>query len=114
MRQSVSITGFSTEAFGQAIESITLIHAIFSRVFKDGILEHWQPSTFAEHPVIDTSNRYFASRHQNPSAKSLAFHHLVDPNGILTNIAVGDLIHTEENDVKHFEWYTNDDDNREK
>jgi len=114
MRQSVSITGFSTEAFEQAIESITLIHTIFSRVFKDGILEHWQPSTFGEHPVIDMSNHYFTSRCQNPSAKLLAFHHLVNSNSILTEIAVGDLIHTEENNVKHFEWYPNEEDSQEK
>jgi hypothetical protein len=59
------------------------------------------------------SNRYFTSRRQNPSAKSLPFYHLVDPNGLLADIAVGDLIHSEENDVKHFEWYL-DEENQEK
>ncbi|KIM79340.1 hypothetical protein PILCRDRAFT_90210 [Piloderma croceum F 1598] len=80
----------------------------------DGILEHWQPSTFTEHLVIDTSNRYLTSCCQNPSTKSLAFHHLVDPNGILADIAIGDLIHTKENDVKHFEWYPNKEEGQEK
>jgi hypothetical protein len=38
---------------------------------------------------------------------------LVDLNGLLVDIAVGDLIHSEENDVKHFEWYL-DEENQEK
>jgi len=72
------------------------------------------PWTLAVHPAIDTSNHYFTSHRQNPSAKSLAFHHLVNLNGILTKIAIGGLIHTKENDVKHFEWYPNEEDSQEK
>jgi hypothetical protein len=45
--------------------------------------------------------------------KSLPFYHLVDPNGLLADIAVGDLIHSKENNVKHFERYL-DEENQEK
>jgi len=66
-----------------------------------------------DHLVIDMSNSYFTSRHQNPSPKSLPFYNLVDLNGLLADIAAGDLMHSKENDVKHFEWYL-DEENQEK
>jgi hypothetical protein len=61
LQQFASITKFSTEAFGKAIEGIAQIYTIFSHVFKDRILKYWQPSTYMEHPVIDMSNHYFTS-----------------------------------------------------
>jgi hypothetical protein len=62
------------------------IHAIFSRMFKEGILDHWQPLIFAEYQAIDMANRYFTSQCQNPNAVPIEFRALVNPNRMLSDI----------------------------
>jgi hypothetical protein len=72
-------------------------------------LDHWQPSTFTEYQAIDMANCYFTSQRQNPNAVPIDFHTLVNPNRTLCNMATGDLVHCEENDVHYFELYINED-----
>ncbi|KIM91789.1 hypothetical protein PILCRDRAFT_57907, partial [Piloderma croceum F 1598] len=105
LHQVVSLIGLGTDKFKRTIEGTIQIHTIFSRIFKEGMLDHWQPSTFAEHQAIDMANRYFSSRCQHPNAVPIAFHTLVDANRTLSHMAIGDLVHCEENDVHYLELY---------
>ena len=103
LRQSVQLVGLGTETFQRAIDSIVFIHTMFSRLFKEGVLETWQPSAFGPALAIDTSNRYFSSGHQNAQALSIPFHEYVDPDGYLSGLAGGDLVHCDENQVRYYE-----------
>ena len=114
LRQAVSLTGLSTEKFEQSVDAFIQIHTMFARIFKDGVLDPWLLSAFEDHNAIDISNRYFTSRRQNPNAIQLPFHELVDPDRILVNMAVGDLVHSEENDVQFFELVSKDGDTQER
>jgi hypothetical protein len=105
----VSLIGLGTDRFKQAIKGIIQIHTIFSCTFKEGILDHWQPLTFTEYQAIDMANRYFTSQCQNPNAVPIEFHALVNPNRTFSDMAVGDLVHCEENDVHYLELYINED-----
>jgi len=73
------------------------------------MLDHWQPLLFAEYQAINMANHYFTSWCQNPNAVPIDFHTLVDPNRMLCDMAVGDLVHCEENDVHYLELYINKD-----
>jgi len=73
------------------------------------MLDHWQPLSITEYQAIDMANRYFTSRQQNPNAVPIDFHGLVNPNRTLCDMAVGDLVHCEENDVHYLELYINED-----
>ena len=99
------LTGLDTENFGRAIESIVLIHTVFSRRFKEGLLENWRPSVFGSGHALDVSNRYFTSHRLDTQAISVPFHKDVDPEGILSQIAGAELIHCEENRVLYYEFF---------
>ncbi|KIM83082.1 hypothetical protein PILCRDRAFT_26858, partial [Piloderma croceum F 1598] len=101
--QAVLLIGLGTDKFKQTIEGIIQIHTIFSCMFKEGMLDHWQPSMFVN--AIDMANQYFSSQCQHPNAVPIAFHTLVDPNRILSDMAIGDLVHCEENDMHYLELY---------
>jgi hypothetical protein len=103
LRQSVQLVGLGTDTFQRAIESIVHIHTMFSRQFKDGVLETWQPSAFGPAQAIDMSNHYFSSRRQNTQVSSIPFHEHVDPNGYLSELAGADLVHCDENQVQYYE-----------
>jgi hypothetical protein len=114
LRQAVSLTGLGTEKFERSIDAIIHIHTLFSRTFKDGLLDPWLLSAFKDHNAIDISNRYFTSRRQSPNAVQLPFHNLVDPDRILEGMVDGDIVHSEENDVQYFELDTKNGDTKEK
>jgi hypothetical protein len=114
LRQGVKLTGLDTETFGRAIDSIVLIHTIFSRQFKEGLWETWQPSAFGGGRAIDMSNRYFTSRRRDTQAASIPFHKDVDPEGILSEIAGADLIHCEENRVLYYEFFASEGEQNER
>src|SRR5882762_9311137 len=63
---SVTLTGLGTQSSSNASESIVLIHILFSHLFKEGMLDFWQPANTADHQLIDTSNRYFTSHRYTP------------------------------------------------
>ncbi|KIM84094.1 hypothetical protein PILCRDRAFT_68465, partial [Piloderma croceum F 1598] len=113
LRQAVSLTGLGTEKFEQSIDAIIHIHTIFSRTFKDGLLDPWLLSAFKDHNAIDISNRYFTSHRQSPNTVQLPFHKLVDPDRILEGMVDRDIVHSEENDVQYFELNTKNGDTRE-
>ena len=99
----MKLTGFDTEIFKQAIESIVFVHTMFSCQFKEGLFENWQPSTFGGGDAIDISNRYFTSRRLDSQALSIPIHKEIDPHGILLELAGDDLIHCVENQVLYYE-----------
>lgn len=109
LRQGVTLTGFGSASFNRAIDSIFLIHTLFGRALRDGMLEKWQPPRFGSHVAFDSSNRYFSSRRLNSSAVPVSFPELVDPKGILAALAGDDLIHCEENQVYYYEITDHDD-----
>lgn len=98
------LTGLDTEIFERAVESIVLIHTVFSRQFKEGLWENWRPSIFGSGQALDLSNRYFTSRRVDTQATSVPFRKDVDPEGILSQIAGVELIHCEENRVLYYEF----------
>jgi hypothetical protein len=76
---------------------------MFSRQFKEGLFENWQPSVFAGGHAIDVSNHYFTSRRRDSGAVSIPIHKEIDPHGILLELASDDLIHCAENQVLYYE-----------
>ncbi|KAH7903558.1 hypothetical protein BJ138DRAFT_1120258 [Hygrophoropsis aurantiaca] len=109
LKQAITLTGFGTSAFSQALDGADLAYYIFAHHFKEGTLLPWQHScsqSCLDYPSIDASNRYFLLRSQNPTSISHPFQPMVDPKSILTNLAKDELIHTEENGVYYFKVQT--------
>lgn len=103
MRQSVGLTGLGLDMFRRANENIAVIHTLFSRAVKEGVLEPRPPESYNDKEAINCSNRYFTSRYHNRSAVQIPFNNKVDPNGILAGLSNDHLVHDEENVVEFLE-----------
>jgi hypothetical protein len=102
MRQSVQFTGLSTPDFQTCIDNIRRIHAMYARNLPDGALENFVPSKYNHHDCIDTGNRYFTSRRDEPSGRSVLFSKAVDPRNILGSLTDGDFFHGIDNEVLYY------------
>lgn len=101
LRQSVTVTGLETETVTNAVKAGTAIRGLFDRWFPEGKLEHW-PST-DRIDELTASNRYFTPKDDAlPGERHLAFGKLIDPHGILEDMAKDGYLHTEDNEVKYF------------
>jgi len=95
-----------TEYFNKAMDSIMQIHELFNRQFKEDQLEPWQPSAYEDLYGIDTSNRYFSTRKDDPGSRAIPFLPLVDPKGTLAGLSssMTNFVHTQENQVQYYEY----------
>lgn len=94
--------------FKDATSNIALIHTLFERSVKEGVLEPLSFNSFKDTETINSSNRYFTSKYQNRDAVQFPFSNNVDPLGILTSLSSDHLVHDEENIVEFFQFQEGD------
>lgn len=87
---------------------------MFDRTLKERLLERWQPTLYGGHLALDMSNRYFSSRRLNGSATPIPFEEMVDPEGILADMARDNLVHCDENDVMYCKLVSEGDEEAER
>ncbi|TFK48422.1 hypothetical protein OE88DRAFT_1647017 [Heliocybe sulcata] len=102
LKQSVQLTGLSTETWESVTEGISIIHRHMSRSFKDGMMLPWMHSEYQGYTCMDIPCRYFtAQRHLDPSS-GIAFDKQVDPRGVLTRLQDDTWFHTADNVVNYY------------
>lgn len=99
--------GPNSEIFQQARNSIVRAQEMFSRHFKDGKLDLWEPTVLFDEVGITCSNRYFQHRGDTLPEDIVAFDDNVDPNHTLATAAADDFLHTIHNRVEYFERIEN-------
>jgi hypothetical protein len=103
LRQGVSLIGADSLGFESAVESITGIHAAFSRQFKEGQLNNWQPSSSWNQPGIVANNRYLTLAKDTMPHDIIPFSAIEDPKGILNKYVDDTYVHTSDNVVQYYE-----------
>ena len=109
LRQGVSITGMSSPTFEKAVGAVHEFYGKFDRHFPQGQLEDWSQATYKDHSALDISNRYLTPKRDAPTAESIPFSKVVDPHGILEEMAKTGYIHSEENEVHYYRCLTDGD-----
>ncbi|EPQ50468.1 hypothetical protein GLOTRDRAFT_50439, partial [Gloeophyllum trabeum ATCC 11539] len=102
LRQSIRLTGFSSQTFQRNVDAVQYLSRHVSRFFKEGIVSEWQPSNTDGHPTLEISNRYFSARKHNQADIDVPFSDLVDPEGILRKLSDDRWVHTDDNDVTYY------------
>jgi hypothetical protein len=77
------------------------IHLAFSNAFPPDVVEPWQPAYFRDFFVIDAHSQYFMKTYLVPDQDRFLFDQPTDPEGILTSMEDGELIHTADNHVDY-------------
>jgi hypothetical protein len=75
---------------------------MYNRSFPEGRLETFSRSEYNDHVSLDASNRYFTPKRDAKNMTHVPFDRLVDPQGILENMATAGYVHGEENIVRYF------------
>ncbi|KAM6489424.1 hypothetical protein JOM56_015141, partial [Amanita muscaria] len=98
LRQSISVTGLGTPYFEASMKGLSNIFVLFSQfVPADKLQTCSMMGKFGEHASLDTGNRYFTAKKDNPTERHIPFSADVDPNRILERAAKGRYIHSEHN-----------------
>jgi hypothetical protein len=66
------------------------------------MVNHWNPGTYLGYPCLNLSNQYLMLRQDAPDIIHIPFRPVVDPHGILEDMARSNYIHREENIVEYF------------
>jgi hypothetical protein len=104
LKQGVSITGLGLEDFQSQLDMVPDIAALFTRaIAEDKIQPNAIVGELEEFSTLNASNRYFTPRKDARTAKELAFHSDVDPNGNLSRLLGPMHMHIEENIVSYHE-----------
>ncbi|KAM6495330.1 hypothetical protein JOM56_009953 [Amanita muscaria] len=104
LRQSISLTGLGAPHFEASMKGLTNIFVLFSRfVPADKLQACSMMGKFGEHASMDSGNRYFTAKKDNPTERNIPFSTDVDPNRILERAAGSGYIHSEHNIVRYYE-----------
>lgn len=98
----MTITGLGSPTFEEAVRSAYGFYERFQRQFADGKFETWETATYKGSYTLDLSNRYLTPKKDAPTAEHIPFSKVVDPHGILEDMAGKDYIHGEENEVQYY------------
>ena len=79
------------------------MQATFSRHFKDGMFDSWEPSFVFGEAGISACNRYFQHRGETLPDEVVPFGEHVDPNHMLEAAAEGSYCHTINNHAEYYE-----------
>jgi len=101
LRQSVTLTGLSTESFDRAASACEAIYAKMSAHFLVGSVNHWENTVYEGHAATDFNARYFTRCNDTPNEGNLTFGDGVDPDGVLGMLHGHDLIHGPDNQVAY-------------
>ena len=113
LRQAITLTGFGTPTFSNALAAAQLLYDCFDHQFPEGTLEGWSSSqaNVGDTECIDISNRYLTPQKDVQGQENMLFLKGVDPRNILQNMTRGDgsctYVHTEDNQVHFFTAYRN-------
>ena len=98
----MAITGLGSPTFERAVESLTKVHAFYSRfVPEDKLQANSVIDLYKEFTSIELSNRYFSARKDAPNELHIPFTKELDPKGILTKAMGTQFICSEQNVVKY-------------
>jgi hypothetical protein len=111
LRQGITLTGFGSPIFEDAVKAAQEIYEIFQRQFSEGEVETWNNTVHAEHPGLDMSNRYFTPKRDARNMPHIPFSEAVDPRGILEDMTGTTYVHGEDNEVQYYKYQTNADSN---
>lgn len=108
MRQSVALDGAGAKAFEDGKTSIRLIHGMFDRSFEENKLEALNECDGSDAEKVETYNRYLTPRRDAPHAQHIEFGRVIDPKGILKEMATegAGFVHTEDNMVSYWQQKT--------
>ena len=73
MRQSITLTGLSTESYGKAALACESIYAKMSDHFPAQSMTHWQNTLYEGHIATDFNAQYFTTRKGSPQEANLSF-----------------------------------------
>jgi hypothetical protein len=107
IKQSVRVTGLSTDAFCQAAVACKEAYAMMTAHFPVDSTHPWQETLYEGHTAIDFNARYFTQRKDAPKESSLPFFEGVDPEGVLETLRRQDLIHGPDNQVEYLKLLDN-------
>ena len=80
----MAVTGLGSPTFGIAVESLTKIHAFYSRFVPENKLQaNGVVDSYKEFTSIELSNRYFSARKEVPNEPHIPFTKELDPKGVL-------------------------------
>ena len=102
----MSITGIGSLTFEKLIKSAYDVYKRFQHQFPDGKLETWEAGTYKGRYTLSMSNRYLTPKRDVPGMVHVPFSKAVDPHGILEEMAHGDYIHCEDNQVLYYTCQT--------
>lgn len=112
LRQSLTLTGFGSPTFNNAVSAAQTIHRLFDRNFAESEMEPWTIATAGEQLSFDMTNRYFTPTKDTPLMQHVPFKNDVDPLGILEGMAQAGYTHGEENEVGYYKRYDKGPDKR--
>ncbi|TFK61187.1 hypothetical protein BDN72DRAFT_904311 [Pluteus cervinus] len=111
LRQSVTLTGLSTDVFEAAVDRSQEVYNKFQRFFPENQLLPWgaMNCTITDGRTLTFSNRYFTRRQEAPTIRAIPFTYDVDPKRLLTQLVTGHLFHSSDNEVSYYTRYKDED-----
>lgn len=106
-KQSVILTGLSSEPFENCARAILEVHAKLSSALPPQALREWSPVVHEGDICLEFGNRYFASGSDGAHLDTVSLGSDIDPFGLLAG-AVPDGKHTEDNKVLYYEKMTSE------
>jgi hypothetical protein len=110
-RQAVSVTGFGTNLFEQAVRNAVKTYDVFKQYFPEGKLHSWQPERSDDHLVLESHARYFTPKRYADMKDIRDFEPGVDRDGFLKQLQGTKFVHTIDNVVHYFESKPNSESN---
>jgi hypothetical protein len=106
LRQGVTLIGYRTTTFENAISNAQEIYGIFERNVQDVSLESWSLTTSTvQGRVLEASNRYLTLKRDAPDMQPVPISPLVDPHGVLEKLTKEGFLYGEENDVHYYQLH---------
>jgi hypothetical protein len=67
IRQTIQLTGFNCDKFGDGIDTLQRLHQILSRQVPEGAMEPFAINQLGRFPMVELATRYFTSRRDDPT-----------------------------------------------
>ncbi|PBK80325.1 hypothetical protein ARMGADRAFT_949743, partial [Armillaria gallica] len=107
LSQSITITGFNSMTFDDAINALKEIQHTGEWEFHQGQLLKWTPNQLQGYDVLELLNRYLRSQSKTERETGILIDNNVDPKGILARLAGNTMVHTKENVVRYYRGIIN-------
>ena len=102
LRQSVTLTGFSTSTFERGITALTEVQAFFDCHLPANKIDECTIIDKCDHGLtIHLTNLYFTPKRETAAEEGVPFTMDVDPTGRLAALAGDQFVHVEQNVVRY-------------